>query len=212
MQLRFDVLYQFVHMARFSTVAIPEHVAILHKVFQYLYSTRSDSLVYGGDFSKGFKLIGYVDASFPSSPDAIAQFGFVIVVEVGGHRNVLQAKSQKADHIVTSVCDSELSSSSLCAMSLMTVRPIFIELGIMSPSAKAILYIDNMATVTVAQDGGYHPALAHINRKHKYIMECVEKNQLEVLWIPGNKNPADCLTKPLGRSALDELRSAFFSH
>ena len=156
--------------------------------------------------------MGCADASFPVVPDAKAQMGFIIFVVVGDHYNIISFNSKKIDHVCTSVTDAEVSAASACAVSLVTVRLCLIELGILPKSSKAILYIDNQATVTIAQDGGYYPKLAHINRKHKYIMECVERNVIEVLWVPGTKNPADCLTKPLGRTVLDQLRACYFSN
>ena len=210
-QIRFDVLYMFVHLARYSTVAVPRFIEILYKLYQYLYSTRSCSIVYGGNINSGIKLIGCSDASFPVVPDAKAQLGYIIFVLVGDHYNIISFNSKKIDHVCTSVTDAEISAGSACAVSLVAIRLCLIELGILPKNNKAILYLDNQATVTIAQDGGYYPKLAHINRKHKYIMECVEQNVLEVLWVPGTKNPADSLTKPLGRTALDMLRASYFA-
>ena len=137
--------------------------------------------------------------------------GLSFLLLSGGHYNLIAYSSKKMDHVCTSVTDAEISAASACAICLITVRMCLIELGFMSKANKAVLYIDNQATVTIAQDGGYYPKLAHINREHKYIMQCVENNEIEVFWIPGSENPADCLTKPLGRAALDKLRASYFS-
>jgi hypothetical protein len=210
-QSRFDTLYMVNALSQLMTKAIPRLIENCIDVFRYLYSTRALSLVYGGDISGGIRLEGHSDASFPPTPDARAQMGNIISIVVNGHRNIISAKSRKVDHVCTSVTDAEISAGSECAMGLVAVRTCLIELRVIPPTQKATLFIDNRATVIIAQDGGYYPKLAHINRKHKYIMECVANGVIEVLWVAGKDNPADCLTKPLGRSELDKIRAELFT-
>jgi hypothetical protein len=63
------------------------------------------------------------------------------------------------------------------------------------------LYCDNRGAVDLTKNTKSHSKVKHIDIRHHFIRELVQKGGLKVDFIRGNENPADLFTKPLPRLA-----------
>ena len=72
---------------------------------------------------------------------------------------------------------------------------------------KVVLRIDNKSAIELTKNPVFHGRSKHIHTRFHFIRNCVEKKQVEVEFIPGEKQKADILTKPLARTKFKEMRS-----
>ena len=66
------------------------------------------------------------------------------------------------------------------------------------------LAIDNASALKLTKNPEFHGRTKHINIRHHFIRECVEKKQIVPEWISGKANPADLFTKPLPKALFLE--------
>lgn len=52
----------------------------------------------------------------------------------------------------------------------------------------------------------FHGRSKHIHSRYHFIKECIEKGQVSVAHVSGDKQKADILTKSLGRKKFVEMR------
>ena len=76
---------------------------------------------------------------------------------------------------------------------IMWIRHLFGELDIVMDTTS-----DNQGAIFDASNAVQEKRIKHIDVRYHYIWECVEDENIEVLFTPGEDNPADLFTKPLG--------------
>ena len=59
------------------------------------------------------------------------------------------------------------------------------------------LFVDNTSAIDVAYNPEHHDKMKHVERRHFYVRDMVEKFELQVPYCPTDENVADFLTKPL---------------
>jgi hypothetical protein len=52
-----------------------------------------------------------------------------------------------------------------------------------------------------------HRRTKNIDIRHHYILECVERGDVELRWIGGKENIADALTKELPRPSFEKCKA-----
>lgn len=74
-----------------------------------------------------------------------------------------------------------------------------IELGVMDKnSPPTIINCDNRSTTHIAEEDLANTKTKHIAVNYYFIKEAIDNKQVQVNWISGQDQLADCLTKPLG--------------
>jgi hypothetical protein len=67
---------------------------------------------------------------------------------------------------------------------------------------------DNQSAVAICKNDVLHSRVRHIDIKHHFIREQVEKGAVEVTWIPTHEQLADILTKPMRGATFAKMRDA----
>lgn len=70
---------------------------------------------------------------------------------------------------------------------------------------KVTIRIDNQSAISLTKNSVFHGKSKHIHSRYHFISECVEKGQIEVGNVLGDKQK-DILTKALGRIKFLEMR------
>ena len=68
---------------------------------------------------------------------------------------------------------------------------------------------DNQGSIFIAQNPVTEKRSKHVDIWYHYIREVIERGLVEVNYIPGEDNPADLLTKNLGRVKFEKFRSMY---
>ena len=88
------------------------------------------------------------------------------------------------------------------------LRMFLDELGLGDPSPTT-LAVDNTAARDLAYNPEHHKRVKHIERRHFFVRELVERNELRVPYVNTVDNIADFFTKPLEprmfRAMRDEI-------
>ena len=86
----------------------------------------------------------------------------------------------------------------------------FISFGIIGDDPVP-LWCDNEACVLVAHDASSIKRLSYVARRVRFLQELVSRNFLCVLNVPGKANPADVLTKHIGKSEFREYMARLYN-
>jgi hypothetical protein len=70
----------------------------------------------------------------------------------------------------------------------------------------APLHCDNNSTVTLAKDPISSDRTKHIEVRHRRVQELVESKEIEIHWVPTDKQTADIFTKTLPKPAFLKLK------
>ena len=68
------------------------------------------------------------------------------------------------------------------------------------------LYCYNQGAIDLAYNPEHHQKTKHIDRRHFYVRELVERGQLEVPYVKTAENLADFFTKPLAMKTFRAMR------
>jgi hypothetical protein len=62
------------------------------------------------------------------------------------------------------------------------------------------LICDNTSAISVAQNPVFHKKMRHVERRHHFLIDHVEKRDIEMRYIDTERQLADIFTKPLDSS------------
>ena len=84
------------------------------------------------------------------------------------------------------------------------------ELGL-SAADPIELASDNQAAIAISYNPEHHTRCKHVERRHFFVRECVERQQLRVPFVATVDNLADFFTKPLPAKRFFALRDALMN-
>jgi hypothetical protein len=68
------------------------------------------------------------------------------------------------------------------------------------------LMCDNTSAISVAKNSVFHKKMRHVERRHHFLRDYVEKGNIEMRYIDTERQLADIFTKPLDASCFTNLR------
>jgi hypothetical protein len=68
------------------------------------------------------------------------------------------------------------------------------------------LICDNTSAISVGKNPVFHKRMRHLKRKHHFLRDYVEKEDIEMRYIDIERQLADIFTKPLDASQFADLR------
>jgi hypothetical protein len=86
----------------------------------------------------------------------------------------------------------------LAAQEIVHCRQLLVDLN-EQQNGPTILYCDNIAAGELAKCETHQQRSKHIAIRYHFIRECIKRNEVKVMWLPGQDNYADMFTKALGR-------------
>ena len=86
------------------------------------------------------------------------------------------------------------------------MRYLFEEIGYDMSRASPLL-VDNQSALQVAKHPEHQSTMKHVHRAYHWIRDHVERGLISVSHVPGDLNPADIFTKPLGRVKFQRFRN-----
>lgn len=87
------------------------------------------------------------------------------------------------------------------------LRRLFSELKILNPQDSTLIYGDNQGSLNLAHNPVYHERTKHIEVLHHFIREKILSGEIDLEYVPTDEQLADIMTKALGRTAFERLRS-----
>jgi hypothetical protein len=68
------------------------------------------------------------------------------------------------------------------------------------------LMCDNTSAISVAKNSVFHKKMGHVERRHHFLRDHVEKGDIEMSYIDTERQLADIFTKPLDSSRFADLQ------
>nr|GEU56965.1 copia protein [Tanacetum cinerariifolium] len=191
-----DLVFVVCMCAMYQTSPIKKHIEALKRVFQYLKGTINWGLWYSKDTAMA--LTAYADADHASCQDTrrstsgSAQF-------LGDKLVSWSSKKQKSTAIST--IEAECIAMSGCCAQILWIRSQLTNYGF--DIYKIPLYCDNLSAIALCCINVQHFRSKHINIRHHFIREQVERGVVELYFVTTNYQLADIFTKALPRQQFE---------
>ena len=104
--------------------------------------------------------------------------------------------SKRQDSVALSSCEAEIMAASDASKEAVYLQRFVAELSIIDPSPIS-LSVDNKGAVDLAYNPEHHKRTKHIERRHFFVREAVERGEIRVPFVRTDDNLADFFTKPL---------------
>jgi hypothetical protein len=186
-------------LGRFMNGPTAKHHRALKQALVYWTTRPSQGLLYKRDVEAGGKLDiqAWTDASWASNAEDRRSIGGYAIY-INGNLIHWQSKQQKCT--AQSSAESELIAASELARELIGLRNLLTELGF--EVASPTIYIDNQATIKIANNQGKSTRVKHIDVKHQFLCERMAEQAFHLVYCPTEFNRADIFTKPLNHHAF----------
>ena len=113
-------------------------------------------------------------------------------------------RSKKQNLVSDSTCECEYIAISEAAKEALFLRSLFSELT-MSPRQKVTIFADNQSAISLAHHQSFHGRSKHIDIKYHLVRDYINKDYIQVLYVPSAQNIADIFTKPPTGPQLDNF-------
>ncbi|KAF8712452.1 gag-polypeptide of LTR copia-type, partial [Rhizoctonia solani] len=180
-------------LAQHSANPGQDHWNGFKRSLQYLQGTKDIGIVYRQ--SAGSTLIGYVDANYAGDPNTSRSTTGWAFMMAGG---CVAWSSRKQPTISLLSTEAEYVAAASATRELIWLRQFLSEFNFL-PEGPTTLLTDNQSSIALAKNPVNHQNTKHIRIKHHFLREMVELQEINLEYIPIDRQVADILTKPLGR-------------
>jgi reverse transcriptase-like protein len=217
-----DMLHAVNLAAQFSQNPGAIHWRAVMQILRYLCGTTELGLKFDGNMGKNSfthsdassaqsasvesPLVIYADANWGSCKDSRrSTTGWLI--QLGNCW--IDWSCHKQATVALSSCEAEYMAVTASTQGAMWMSQLLHEIGFMrwicggasSPSSTIspvpLIYSDNKSAIAMAQNDSLHSRSKHIDIKHHFIREQIEKKFIQIQWISTHQQVADILTKTL---------------
>jgi len=194
-----DIVFSVGLCARFQSNPKESHLKAVRRILRYLVGTADLFLWY----PKGstIDLIGYTDADYAGflvdrkSTSGMAHFLGSCLISWG---------SKKQNSVALSTAESEYIAAASCCSQLLWIRNQLKDFGVVYDSVP--IYCDNTSAINISKNPVQHSKTKHIEIRHHFLRDNVEKGLVEMLFCKSEDQIADIFTKPLCRESFCKLR------
>ena len=191
-----DLCYSVTNLSQHLAKPTLAHLNAAKHVLRYLKGTPSRNLVFRKT-EEGLNLTGFCDADWGASEDrrSINGYGF----RLSNHGPLVSWKSRKQPTVALSTCETEYMS---LAAAVQEAKFLFQLLESMGAGNKDVfspvtLYCDNQGALALAKNPVQHQRSKHIDIRYHFVRSEIQKQLLNLVYVPSKDNLADIFTKPL---------------
>ena len=188
--------------------ATPSNLKAGLQVLKYLASSLEDGIKIKGNPEqipeKSIIIKGYADASY-GGEKAKSQSGSLVLLNEQG----VIWSSRRQDTTAQSITEAEYIACSETAKDIRWIHQFLEEVS--ESMATPTLYVDNEAAIKMTKTQTFHRRTRHIEHRHHFIREMVDRNLIMVKGIRGKENLADPLMKLLPMTTLKTWMRMSFS-
>ena len=166
------------------------------RVLAYLRTTKELGIRWM--VGAGARLTGYVDSDWSTLKSTT---GYACLLACG----LIHYGAKGQPTIAVSSTEAEIMAASVAALEAIFHRGLLSDVGA-AQSGSTSLGIDNQGALALAHDYVSNSKTKHIERRHLRIRELVQSSAITPEYVPTEDNPADILTKPLGRRLFEKHR------
>ncbi|XP_062701949.1 uncharacterized protein LOC134285364 [Aedes albopictus] len=187
-----DICYAVNVLSRFNSNPGERHWNAVKHLMRYLRGTSQYRLEYHRDENSAIQ--GQYD-------DRKSITGYLFTAQGGA----ISWSSKRQQTVALSTCESEYMALSAAVQEALWWKRLR---GLFEDEVKLEIHCDNQSAIAVAKNGGYHPRTKHIDIRHHFIRDALEKGDIAVSYVSTDHQTADGLTKPLPAAKLVPCRQA----
>jgi len=199
------LLFSVCLCARFQSNPRESHLTDVKRIFRYLKGTTNLGLLYRK--SLDYKLVGFCDADFAG--DRIERKSTSGNCQFLGE-NLISWASKRQATIAMSTAEAEYISAASCCTQLLWMKHQLEDYPINANSI--LIYCDNTVAICLSKNAILHSRAKHIEIKHHFIIDYVQKGILDIQFIDTEHQWADIITKPLTVERFDFIKKILNMH
>jgi len=190
-----DIAHAISYLSQFCACNDESHWKAAKRVLRYLKGTIDVGIVFTRTSTP---LMGYVDADWANCPDDRRSYtGYAFIL--GG--SPVSWESRKQRTVALSSTEAEYMALSEAVKEAIYLKRMLSELGFYK-LAEVNVYIDNNGARKLAENPVFHNRTKHIDVRHYFVREAIERERLIVSYTPTEDMAADMLTKGLAGPKL----------
>lgn len=184
-----DIAYSVNFMSQFNSNYNEEHWKAAKRILRYLKATLNWCLLY----EKGdTKLYGVVDADWGSDINDRRSYSGYAFIFAGA---AISWEARKQRTVSLSSTEAEYIAISEATKEALYLQGIISNIGLSCNTVT--LYNDSQSAQKLIKCIGYRSRTKHIDIRHHFVRDCVNKGNIEMEYMPTEDMPADALTKGL---------------
>ena len=196
-----DISYAVSVVSRFMQSPHENHLQAAKHILRYVRRFPNLGLTFShGDANR---LQGFTDADYGQDPDDRISVGAYLFY-LGN--TPISWNSKKQTSTSRSSCESEYRALAKCACEAVWLRRLLAKLHVLNEQPTS-LFCDNQSSIKLSYNPVFHDKSKHFEIDYHFTRQQVESNTLRVEFISSQEQPADILTKSLGRLKFDRCRS-----
>jgi hypothetical protein len=204
-----DIAYSVALLQRHSNDPRPIHWRTALHILAYLKATIDYSIMYhrkGQDEDEKLIPKGYTDASHTDVKEENGHatrkstMGYIFTLAGGA----VSWSSVKQRIVALSTTEAEYLSGVHAGKQAIWMFKFLRDVKVRQPLPYSI-FVDNMSAIALTEETTKHARTKHFDTNWAWIRECVRERELEFRYIPSDENAADILTKPLGRTKVEQF-------
>jgi hypothetical protein len=200
--VRADISFAVSQLSRFLAAPRVHHWNAALHCLKYLKGTADLGLTFDGNTDKKNVLIGYADSDYAGcKATARSTSGHVFMLNGAA----ISWKSRRQSIVSTSSTEAELISASLATQEAIHLRMLLGEMGL--KQGPITIHEDNQPCIKIAENPINSERTKHIHVRYFFVRERVQRNEIELAYVPTNDMIADCLTKNLDSTKVKNFRS-----
>ena len=185
-----DIAYPVFRLCSAMSRPTPDLFVELNTLLSYLHYHKSLGITYNTGPSA---LSGCSDANLSTTFGTSGWF-------VKWQGATINWGSKKQPCVALSSCEAEIISLSEATKDMVYFRRLVSDLDPGAVDGPSEVSTDNKGARDVAYNPEHHGRMKHVERRHFFVRDMVEKFEIRVPWIEGEGNVSDFLTKPLASS------------
>ncbi|GKU94299.1 hypothetical protein SLEP1_g7814 [Rubroshorea leprosula] len=196
-----DILYGVGLVSRYMEAPTSTHMTMAKRVLQYIKGIVDYGLTYS--FSTNFKLYGDSDSDWGGNvDDRKSTTGFLFFLG----DTAFTWCSKKQAIVTLSTCEAEFVSAASCVCHAIWLRKLLEMLRIPQDEATTI-YIDNKSAIALGKNPMFTDRSKHIDTRYHFIRDCIERKDVQLVYVKTNEQIADIFTKALKFEDFARLRA-----
>ncbi|KAK2995694.1 hypothetical protein RJ640_026124 [Escallonia rubra] len=195
-----DIMFSVCLCARFQACPKESHLIAVKRILRYLKGTHDLGLWFPRNTSF-FDLIGYSDADYAGckterkSTSGGCQFL--------GH-SLVSWSSKKQNSVALSTTEAEYMAVGACCAQILWMKQTLLDFGLKFDHIPILC--DNTSAIDLTKNPIQHSRTKHIEIKHHFIRDHVQKGDIVLDFVDTNHQLADIFTKPLDSKRFTALR------
>ena len=208
--VRMDIMYAVKELSRGLTSPTCDHMSKLKHLVRYLTSTQAfvqelRPTLKLSDKHKALDINVYVDSDWAGCPDTRRSTSGVSLFVLGAN---LVSHSRTQQTVALSSGEAELYAIGSGAAEALFARSLVMEARLFE-KANITIFTDSTAGKSMAGRFGTSRKTKHVDLRFLYVQELVQTGMVKLRKVLGTLNPADIMTKYVGRDVLQRHLPTF---